>query len=169
MARVLHLPQTFAILAYAAALGVVLTALASEPRCARCGCAGECQKVCRLVCEEKTVNVTCWGCKCEDFCLGGPSHLECRHTEEICSFCDEPAKPDAPRSRPKKFIWNEWCPGWAKVHTKTKLIKKVVMKTVPSHKWVVEDLCSRCQTDSKADVIASEAPLTALPPPVLQR
>jgi len=144
MPRVFRLPLAFAALACAATLGVARATHAGEPHCARCGCAGECRKVCRLVCEEKTVNVTCWGCKCEDFCLGGPSHLECRHAEEVCDFCDAPTKAGMPVTLPKTFAWNEWCASWAKVRTKTKLVKKVVAKKVPSQKWVVEDLCSEC-------------------------
>ena len=34
--------------------------------CAHCGCCCSCQKVCRLVEEEKKVEIVCWGKKCEE-------------------------------------------------------------------------------------------------------
>jgi hypothetical protein len=43
-------------------------------------------------------------------------------------------------------------PGSAKVHTKKKLMKKTVTKKVPSHKWVVEDLCDNCAQHSQTPI-----------------
>lgn len=112
--------------------------------CAHCGCRNApVQKTCRLVCEQKKVTVTCWGCKEEDFCVPGPSRPGCKHIETVC---DESADPKAPCSQPKKFAWTEWsASSCAKVYTKQKLMKKTVTKTVPSYKWVVETLCEQCQ------------------------
>jgi hypothetical protein len=111
--------------------------------CARCGCDHGCQKVCRLVSEEKKVNVICWGCKCEDFCAPGHSHRDCKHCEEVCEDCE--CGPDAVHTKPKPFVWYDWIPGCSKqIYTKKKLMKKTVEKKVPSFKWVVEDLCPRC-------------------------
>lgn len=110
--------------------------------CAHCGCQANCQKVCRLVVEEKKVAVTCWGCECEDFCLPGPSCRGDKNVACVCADCDK----DGPVSQPKKFVWYDWIPNpCAQVHTKKKLMKKTVNKTVPSYKWVVEDLCSDCE------------------------
>ena len=42
-------------------------------------------------------------------------------------------------------------PGGAKIYTKTKLMKKVETVTVPSYKWVVEDMCVQCAANTAAD------------------
>src|SRR5688500_7438152 len=78
--------------------------------CDHCGHAGACQKVCRLVCETKKVEVTCWGCKCEDFCVPGPSKPGCKHCETVCEFCNEGCDANAVHSCPQKFVWTEWIP-----------------------------------------------------------
>jgi hypothetical protein len=120
--------------------------------CAHCGCACSGRKVCRLVCEEKKVDVICWGCKCEDFCVAGPSKPGCRHCEEVCGSCDQPCDCTTPHAKSKGFTWTEWIPGRAKIYTKKKLVQKVVTKKVPSYKWVVEDLCPECE--ASCDVVA---------------
>jgi hypothetical protein len=117
-------------------------------RCAHCGCQADCHKVCRLVCEEKKVQVTCWGCKYENMCLPGPSTPGCEHCDTLCDEPDKSGKgPDC--VKPKDFVWKEWIPGCATIHTKTKLMKKTVTKKVPSFKWVVEDLCQECQAKAE--------------------
>jgi hypothetical protein len=111
--------------------------------CAHCGCAAPCQKVCRLVCEEKKVDVFCWGCKCEEFCLPCHSKPGCRHCETVCNDCAT-CDPKVPQSEPKRFIWSDWFPSGARIYTRTKLMRKTDTVTVPSYKWVVEDLCAEC-------------------------
>jgi hypothetical protein len=136
--------------------GLAARATAGDGCCAHCGCQASCQKVCRLVCEEKKVPVTCWGCKCEDFCIPGHSKACCQHCEEVCT--EDAAACDAPCTHAKKFVWTEWIPGCAKLHTKKKLMKKTITKKVPSYKWVVEDLCCDCHARSEAAAIqVSEA------------
>jgi hypothetical protein len=131
--------------------------------CAHCGCHAASQKVCRLVKEEKKVEIVCWGCKTEDFCLPGPSKPGCEHCEYVCDDCEEGTGPDAIQTKAKKFVWTEWIPGCsAKVHTKKKLMKKVVTKKVPSYKWVVEDLCPQCDANC---VGATVEPGVEVPPP----
>lgn len=113
--------------------------------CARCGCGDSCQKTCRLVKEEKKVQVTCWGSECEDFCVPGPSKRGCKHCETVCDEND----PKGPCTHSRPFVWTEWIPAdCAKVFTKTKLMKKTVTKKVPSYKWVVEDLCEKCAAET---------------------
>lgn len=112
--------------------------------CQHCGCDCACQKVCHLVCEEKKVVVTCWGCKCEDFCVPGPSKPGCKQCETVCEFCGEDDSKEI-CVRPKKFGWREWCPGCASVYTKKKLMRRTITKKVPSYKWVIEDLCEKCE------------------------
>ncbi len=127
------------------ALAVLLSATASiadDSNCAGCGCQAA-KKVCRLVPEDKTITVTCWGYQDEEFCIPGPSSLECKHEESACAECDPSGKTC---SVPKKFSWLSWCPGGCpQVMTKRKLVKRTVTKKVPSFKWVVEDLCADCQ------------------------
>jgi hypothetical protein len=116
-----------------------------------------------LVFEEKKVNVSCWGCKAEDFCLPGPSKPGCRHCDEVCAPCEAGAEADV-CVRPKRFVWWEWAPGCsAGVHTRTKLMRKFVVRKIPAYKWVVEDLCDHCE----AHCTCAEVPAGAevpLPP-----
>lgn len=154
--------------AWAAALAPHLVR-AADTCCRDCGQAAACRKVCRLVCEEKTVEVTCWGCRQEDFCLPLPGRRGCRHRDSICDACrsgapctqgercdtdaDDTCSDTCPAghepdvcSRPKWLVWFDWCPRGARVHTKTKLLKKVVEKKIPTYRYVVEDVCATCLT-----------------------
>jgi hypothetical protein len=148
--------------------GAILVALTASAiaggggHCAHCGCQAECHKVCRLVCEDKKVPVTCWGCKCEDFCIPGHSKKCCEHCETVCD--EVAADCDAPCTHAKNFVWTEWIPGCAKVHTKKKLMKKTVTKKIPSYKWVVEDLCPRCEANCPDPAV--QPGVNAPPPPV---
>lgn len=122
--------------------GAAKNASAAGGKCCKCGCA-EATQVCRLVCEEKKVQVTLWGVKDEDFCVPGPG----RPGERQCEMVADPKENDkTPCYEPKKFSWTSWNPlGCPTMFTKQKLMKKVVTKTVPSYKWVVEDLCGECE------------------------
>lgn len=109
--------------------------------CTDCHCTCPCEKVCRLVKEDKKVTVVCWGCQCEDICLPGRSQRGCAHCEEVCN---ETASDTC--SAPKSFLWYAWIPGCPKEYiTKKKLMRKSVIKTVPSFKWVIEDVCPTCR------------------------
>lgn len=113
----------------------------SDHCCSVCG-DRETHKVCRLVAEEKSVEVICWGSKVEEFCVPGPSCPGCEHCE--CVECTDPKGEIC--SQPKTFVWKEWIPATcSKIFTRKKLMKKVVTKKVPSYKWVVEDLCQPCE------------------------
>lgn len=148
-----------------AALAVMLmTGLASADAfgggcCDHCGDSRGCQKVCRLVREEKKVEITCWGVKCEDFCIPGPSCRGCTHCEEVCEDCDAKA---GVSSATKRFVWTEWIPGCATVHTKKKLMKRTITRKVPSYRWVVEDLCAGCEAGVEK---VSVQPGDDVPPP----
>lgn len=136
--------------------------LANYLCCAHCGGADGCQKVCRLVCETKKITTTCWGCQREDFCAPGPSTLACRHVDYVCG---DDTDPKAPCSQPKKLAWAEWIPGGcAKVYTKSKLMKRTITKTVPSFKWVVEDLCPQCEANCQVPEVPEGVKVP--PPPV---
>lgn len=129
--------------------------------CRRCGCEAFCQKVCHLVREERKIEVTCWGCEVEHFCIPGPSKPGCQHREVVCDVgaCDAGSL----IAQPRKFVWTEWLPGCATVHTRKKLMKRIVTKTIPSYKWVVEDVCRDCQ--SSLVQVKLEADAVVPPPP----
>jgi hypothetical protein len=144
-------------------LALAVRAAAGEGCCAHCGCADGCQKVCRLVEEDKKVETICWGCKCEDFCVHGPSKRGCKHCKDVCETCDDGCDCEATHAEPKKFVWYDWIPGCAKVHTRKKLMKKVVVTKVPSFKWVVEDLCPKCDADCESAEVPPGVELPAPP------
>jgi hypothetical protein len=154
-------PKSALNLLLAISLLLCLTSLvyALECRCARCGYGGACQKVCRLVCEDKKIEVTCWGSVCEDFCIPCHGIRGCEHCEMVCGECD--CNPDTPNAKAKPFVWTDWMPTKAVMFTRHKLMKKTITKNVPSYKWVVEDLCPQCEANCPC---ASIEPGTELPP-----
>ncbi len=60
------------LLVLACMLVPTLAAHEGERPCLHCHRHADCTKVCRLVCEEKKVEVTLWGCETEEFCVPGP-------------------------------------------------------------------------------------------------
>ena len=140
------------------------TARAAGGCCEHCGCHDTCNKICRLVCEEKSVEITCWGFKYEDFCVPGPSCPKCKYSEEVCGDCDEAADKAGVCPAHKTFAWWSWCPNpCGTIYTKKKLMKKVVKKKVPSYKWVVEDLCQQCEDKAPVASAPADAEIPALP------
>lgn len=118
-------------------------AIADEAICARCGSPAVCRKVCRCVPDEKKIEIVCWGKKQEDFCAPGCSKPLERHCEKVCA--EPSANPDEPCAKPRNMKWTLWGPPrCGKVYTKNKLMKKVVTKSVPGFKSVVEPLCETC-------------------------
>ncbi|MBL8850775.1 MAG: hypothetical protein JNG89_13930 [Planctomycetaceae bacterium] len=110
--------------------------------CDHCGGRSGVRKICRRVDEQKKVTITCWGCDEEDFCVPGCSTPGCEHSEDVCGCSDGCCR--SLWVRP--FVWTEWTPSdCASIFTRKKLMKRTVTKTVPSYKWVVEDLCSSCR------------------------
>lgn len=151
------------IIVFAAVIAVHFanTVRATDGGCHHCGCLEGCKKVCRLVREDKKVTVTCWGCKCEDFCAPGKSHRGCKNVEGICEDCDPSVC-----NQSKDFVWYDWEPGCSKqIYTKKKLMKKTVTKKVPSFKWVVEDMCQECQDTCPCALIPPDATVP-LPPAI---
>lgn len=157
-----------AVIACMAGLVAPRFAEARECCCTHCQESCACRKVCRLVCEEKKVEVVCWGCKCEDFCIPKRSKKGCQHCEIVCAVCgasDDACDCSTPHAKAKRFIWTDWCPGCAKMFTKKKLMKKIETVKVPSYKWVVEDLCPKCEASC---AVMEVEPGTTLPaPPVV--
>ena len=100
-----------------------------------CNCGG-CDKVCKLICTTKTVEVTCYGYRCEELCVPGPSKVcqkHCNSTEKCNVLC--------------RLRWTEWCPGGSKLTHRKKLVKYIVKREVPSFKWVVGPACG-CDPDA---------------------
>lgn len=126
----------------------------AEGICAHCGACGCCQKVWHPVVEEKKVEVPCWGCKCEEFCVPGPSCEGCRHCKTVCDNCNDKCDPTKSHGDPKKFIWTDWFPCCAQTYTRTKLMKKVEFVRMPSYKWIEEDLCPECAAEAKKEAKA---------------
>src|SRR5262245_38866431 len=106
------------ILAIVALLTASTMAAAEHGCCTHCGCTAQCKKVCRLVWEEKDVEIACWGCKCEDFCVACPSKHSCPHCKTVCAECEHCTDPKAPYAEPKKFVWFNWFPSTAKIYTR---------------------------------------------------
>ncbi len=145
MKPIIFSPLTFATLA--------LTTISSFPGqgftqessiCDHCKAKAYCTKVCHLVYEEKKVEVVCWGCEREEFCVPDPSTPKCEHCKEVKCNCSEGLRPNV-ASQPKAFTWTSWLPGAASVFTKKKLMKRTTIEKIPTHKWVVEDLCPECK------------------------
>lgn len=155
-------PITFRSMMLAAALVTLLSAHAWAQGCKHCGCKSDCNKVCRLVCEEKKVEITCLGVKTEEFCIPGPSKLACKNYDDVCDFAEGGCK-DGVCSGPKKFVWTQWIPGCAKIHTKKKLMKRTVTKTIPRYKWVVEDLCGQCENKLPQATVQAGTEVPPLP------
>jgi hypothetical protein len=143
-------------LAAATCLALALPAWASESggadpsccgtsaKCDRCGCHGPCNKVCRVVCEMKKVEVTCWEVQCEDFCAPLPNLCgrdDCADSGQ--GACDPPK-----------------C---GKVRTKKTLVKRTVTKEAPAYKCVVEYVC--CDCASRGGGTPKEAPVPVAPAP----
>jgi hypothetical protein len=162
----MRLSPKYAVLCSALLASLTRVANAGECCCAHCGGCCECEKTCRLVCEDKKVDVICWGVVCEDFCLPGHGKPGCKQCKTVCVDCSEPQDPKAPCVAPKSFVWRDWRPSCAYLFTKKKLMKKTETVKVPTYKWVVEDLCPKCQ--GSCDVAAVDAKTEAeLPPPPL--
>ena len=126
-------------------------ALAGHGGCRHCGCnANRCRKVCRLVQVDRKITTTVWGMECENFCVPGPSTPDCKQ----CDMVGGTVPGDKVCSKPKRIVWTSWIPGCGQeIHTKRKLMKKTVTKTVSSYKWVVEDLCSECTASVEPTVV----------------
>jgi len=167
---------------------------------------------CQVACGEAVVKVKCFACKCEDFCIPGPSCRDCKHCDTVCADgccadgctdgcaggcttgCTDGCCGGAecgsdcgcghapPQACPKQFVWWSWIPGTAQVHTKKKLMMKVVKKKVPVHTWNLSDCgcggagCGACGGAAPAapsmgtpTPAGDEDMLPPAPPPVTRR
>ncbi len=150
------------LLAVSVASGLPSLASAGIGCCVRCGCsAPRCRKVCRLVQEDRKITTTCWGMQCEDFCVAPPSTPDCKQCEMVCGKGPDDRKIC---TEPKRIVWTSWIPGCGPdIFTKRKLMKKTVTRTVPSFKWVVEDLCSACTAQMEPVTVPAGTPVPPAP------
>ena len=146
------------------ALGICATSfVGANGQDESCGesCAPCTKKVCKLVEEERKVEVVCWGCKCEDFCVPGPGCPKCEHCKRVCPNCDEGTENARMCAQPKRFFWYDWitcrCP---QMYTRTKLMKRVEVVKVPTYKWVVEEVpvCDCGDACGCDEAVATDAP-----------
>ena len=98
--------------------------------CSHCGCNCACEKVCRMICEMKDVKKTCYTCKCEDFCVPGPSQ-RCQSACGNCGHCKD--------CREASFI-----PTAAYIKTKKVPVKHETVVKKPTYRFVVEYVCPKC-------------------------
>ncbi len=127
-----------AVACLAVAIVGLLSSAAAADCCNDCGCECRCCKVCRCVPEVKKVSKICYDCKCEDFCVPGPS--------KICGYkcaCGEDCPCEHHLFHHKEPIWQPTC---AKVYTRHVLVKKELTKEVCGWKWEVVDLCPHCSS-----------------------
>src|SRR5690606_31438164 len=118
-------------------------ALAETRACSQCGVETCCRAVCRCVPSTEEKKKTCYECKCEDFCVPGPS-VWCGRKCESIPYGDEESCGCA--NGGCTLIWNLWKPcGCAQVRTRKVLVAHEVKKEVPSYKWEVEYLCDECR------------------------
>lgn len=148
----------------AVALGLACPTMAAAGHCSHCQQRHSCRKVCRLVRKDRTITVTCWGCREEDFCMPGPSQRKCRHCEAVCNSASDTCDVCA---QSKRLVWTEWLPGSrAHLMTRRKLMKRTVTRTVPGYQWVVEDLCAACESTARdAEIVTSATEQVHVPPP----
>ncbi len=102
----------------------------AEHKCARCGEAPACCKVCRVVCEYKDVKKTKWTCEPHDICLPGPAKY-CGHAG--------PCGCPVPVPTPGRII------------TRRHLIRVEYTCRVPVYRLVVEYLCPECKSSCHSD------------------
>ena len=116
-----------------------------------------CGKVCKLVCKEKTITATGYGCHCETICVPGPSCQGCKHCDVTCCCDTEAALKGCP---PKiEFCWKDWfsngcaAPRQVKVLTKWQAERKICW-----YHWEVVDGCTCMQGGPNAGAAYKEAP-----------
>lgn len=102
----------------------------SDGRCDRCDGCMCVHRVCVAKRTEKEIVKVCWGYKCEDFCIPGPS-----------IYCGEKCSHDT------CGCWTHsiWKPTCAEVRTKRVPVKNVVKRKVPGVEWKVEERCKECR------------------------
>jgi hypothetical protein len=98
-----------------------------------------CGKVCKLVCENTTLTVICYGAECKQICVPGPSQPGCKHCAACCGEC-EPGVACPPKC---EFCWRDWCScGCAQPRSVKMLTKYEAQKEICWYHWEVVDGCN---------------------------
>lgn len=144
----------------------------ANDRCNRCA-AKQSEKVCRLVCVKKVVEVPCYSSKYETFCVGGPCRKACKQCEAACTDgkgtcshkggCSSCASCQTGLLKGNRFAYQETIPSCPKQFTKKILLRKMVKKEVTVYKWVLEDLCAECESKTPQPVVPKSAHIPAPP------
>ncbi len=150
-------------------LVVVLAGMAGEPMaragegCCQCG-AASCHKVCRLICEQKTIEVPCFCSRSETVCKGGPCRKGCRQCESVCRECGQAGCTECcGAARGKRFVYQQTIPGCPKQYRRKVLLMKKEKKKVTVYRWVVEDVCNACESKLVPPVVPKSAAIPAPP------
>jgi len=101
-----------------------------DGRCDRCGGCDRVQTVCVTTLTEKEVTKVCWGYRCEQVCIPGPSVFRgTRHHQDDCG------------------CWTCWLwkPTSAEVITRRVPVKQEVRRKVPAAERTVEERCCDCR------------------------
>lgn len=105
-----------------------------DGRCDRCGACDRVATVCVKRLTEKEVTKVCWGYRCEQVCIPGPSiFLGTRHHKDDCG------------------CWTCWLwrPTCAEVITRRVPERKEVKRRVPAVEWTAEERCCRCRHEPR--------------------
>ena len=164
-------PKMAAIALALLAVGIMAqTAFAQKCDC--CGKGGACCTVCVLECYEAEVEVVCWKCECEEFCLPGPCCQGCKNAVDPCcgkGGCKGGACQKGGglfgKCCGKLFCWKDECPGCPKAHHRKVLYRKVEIVKVPAYRWVVQSCCGKCEAKIEGATVAPGDEIPA-PPPV---
>ncbi len=143
----------------------------SANQCGRCGCASNCEKHCKVVCEMKEVKKTVWVVKCTEFCTTLPNcghdgcgccegcKAGCETETSCCEKCNGKCDPCAAEKN-KRIV----PPKCGKVREKKTLEKKEVVCKVPVYKCVVVYTCSDCGCQESGDAAPAAAPVPPAKP-----
>src|SRR4051794_16445130 len=100
---------------WAVAIGIVVVGLCALHVCVRAeDCPLDmkrpaCGKLCKLVCETKTLTAIGYGNECKSICLPGPSRPGCKHYAVCCGKCKHNPCTCCDESAPKcEFCWRDW-------------------------------------------------------------
>lgn len=156
-----RLTRTLAPLA--ALIVIAISSSVQAGGCSDCDGCSNVKKVCRKVCTFEEVEVKCWGCKCEDFCLPGDPDIKQERPCDSCSCdsgscdggCEASCGCDSGLVHSHKGhnglfgtkLFATPChreSSCASVHTKKKLGYYVIKKKVPVVKWEIVELCDGC-------------------------
>ena len=103
-----------------------------DGRCDHCGGGDRVRTVCVKRMTERKITKVCWGYRCEEVCIPGPS-IFCgtRHHRDDCGC----------------WTCRLWKPTCAEVITRHVPEKKEITRTVPAVAWTVEERCCLCRHD----------------------